>query len=78
MRRQGLTLASFVLLAAALAAVMGACFSPHQPACSFACGPDEACPESYVCMSDGLCHRVDSQEPCSSVAGQPRSDAGAD
>ena len=71
MRRPTLLLA---LSAAALAAAIGACFSPHEPACAFACGPDQACPESYVCMSDGLCHRAGTQEMCAGTA----SDAGAD
>jgi len=71
MRRPTLVLA---LCAAALAAAIGACFSPHEPACAFACGPDKACPESYVCMSDGLCHRSGSQETCPPLP----ADSGAD
>jgi len=71
MRRPTLTI---VLAAFALAGALTACFSPLEPACAFSCGPDQACPESYACMADGLCHRVGSQAPCMS----PGADAGAD
>jgi hypothetical protein len=48
-----------IALLAGLAAVGAACFSPQKPACAFACGPGGACPDDYVCASDGLCHRQD-------------------
>jgi hypothetical protein len=51
-------------LAAALAATVVACFSPSEPACAFACGPAGACPTSYVCGADDLCHRADGQGQC--------------
>ena len=39
-----------------LALVLPACFSPVEPQCSFACGPNGACPEDYQCLADGYCH----------------------
>jgi len=59
-RAQGLV--PLALLLAALAAA--ACFSPREPACAFSCATDGACPTSYVCGSDGLCHRMDGAGVC--------------
>jgi hypothetical protein len=67
-----------LLLLAGLAAVAAACFSPLQPACTFACGPSGACPEKYTCESDGLCHRADGQGQCDLESGGSPSDGAAD
>jgi hypothetical protein len=53
-----------VALVLALAALAAACFSPKQPACAFSCVTDGVCPASYVCGSDGLCHRADGVGVC--------------
>jgi hypothetical protein len=64
-----------LLFAASLGAAAAACFSPQQPPCTFACGPGGACPEQYVCASDGLCHRADGVGQCDLA---PVSDGAAD
>jgi hypothetical protein len=56
-------LVPLALLLGALAAA-AACFSPREPACAFSCATDGACPASYVCRSDGLCHRMDGAGVC--------------
>ena len=71
MRRRPLATLRIVLLAAGLGAAAAACFSPVKPACTFACGPDNACPDEYVCASDGLCHRADGVGQCDLSAGMP-------
>lgn len=45
------------ILASCLA-LATACYSPTQPACGFRCGPNDQCPEDYVCAQDGWCHRT--------------------
>jgi hypothetical protein len=65
---------ALLLLAAALAATLAACFDPLEPACAFSCGPNGACPASYTCAADGLCHRQDGKGTC----GLNPSDGGAD
>jgi hypothetical protein len=64
MRHALLAALRIVLFAAGLGAAAAACFSPLKPACTFACGPDRACPDEYVCSSDGLCHRADGVGQC--------------
>jgi hypothetical protein len=44
------------LLLVAIALGVGGCYSPDEPACSFACGPAGECPEHYSCQADGYCH----------------------
>jgi len=71
-----MTRALFVL-ALLLSAIGGSCFDPHEPACAFSCASDGKCPASYVCASDNLCHRADSQGVCTLTSpGSP--DAAAD
>lgn len=53
-----------IVLLAALAATLAACFDPAEPACPFRCGPGGACPASYSCSTDGLCHRDDGKGLC--------------
>ena len=73
MRRGALALAAAV----ALAGAVSACFSPREPACIFSCATDGTCPPDYVCASDNLCHRADSQGVCTLTSpGSP--DAAAD
>lgn len=64
MRRSPLVVLRMILFAASLGAAAAACFSPVKPACTFACGPDGACPDEYVCQSDRLCHRADGEGQC--------------
>ncbi len=83
MRRHTLTtLASVVLLAAALGAALASCFSPLEPPCAFTCGPLFECPAGYTCAVDGLCHRRDATQEdagTASCTGQPSTpDAAAD
>jgi hypothetical protein len=49
---------------AALGASLAACFSPLQPPCAFSCSVDQACPASYTCGGDGLCHHAGSAGFC--------------
>jgi hypothetical protein len=65
---------ALLLVAAALALTASACFDPLEPGCAFSCGPNGACPSSYVCAADGLCHRQDGKGSC----GIGESDGGAD
>jgi len=60
----------------ALAASAG-CFSPREPACAFSCATDGACPTSYVCRSDGLCHRQEQDDSAAACPLDP-GDAGVD
>lgn len=32
------------------------CFKTPTPECSFACGPNSACPADYTCAADNFCH----------------------
>lgn len=57
------TLRRFAL--ASLALGTGACFSPEQPPCSYACSAQTLCPDNYVCLPDGYCHRKDYTGACS-------------
>lgn len=42
------------ILACALLAA--GCFNVDEQPCSFACGPNGACPDDYMCLSDRYCH----------------------
>jgi len=67
-----------VVLAAA-AVALPACFSPRQPACAFSCVTDGLCPADYHCADDGVCHRDDGQGICTLLPQiDAAQDAGAD
>lgn len=70
--------ALLLLLLAGLGAVAASCFAPLEPACTFVCGPNGACPEKYVCQSDNLCHRADGTGVCDLGSGATQSDGSAD
>ncbi len=64
------------LIAGLLSASLGACFSLKEPPCAFSClEPPHRCPESYSCLSDGLCHRQGATGACFLT---PPGDGGAD
>ena len=44
------------LLALALAAVAGGCYSPTIVDCGITCGADDSCPDGTRCGADHLCH----------------------
>lgn len=50
---------SHLIAGALLLALGSACFSVSEPACSYRCGPNAACPERYTCGADGYCHLDD-------------------
>jgi len=53
--------ASFAL---SLSILVAGCFSPATPPCSFICGDNNACPDDYMCLSDGYCHYKGMQAAC--------------
>jgi len=64
-------------LAVGWAALTTGCFSPTKPACAFSCQSEtHACPVSYVCGADGICHRDDVEAGVCGLS--PATDAGAD
>lgn len=63
-----LAFAGFVALASVLGQVTG-CYDVPSPACGFACGPGDACPDGYRCAGDRYCHRNDA--PADLACGQP-------
>jgi len=40
------------------------CFSPDEPPCSFACGSMGECPDDYMCLADGYCHKNGDNSAC--------------
>jgi len=44
--------------------VLSGCFAPDEPACAFACGSGEMCPDNYLCQADGYCHKKGSTVAC--------------
>lgn len=80
-RRGGPELRGAVAMAVwlSLAFAAGGCFEPEEPACGFACGEEEACPENYRCAPDGWCKRddVDDDHPCGELGDAGASDADA-
>jgi hypothetical protein len=36
--------------------VFAGCFNVEERPCTFACGPNGACPDDYQCLGDGYCH----------------------
>ena len=58
-------LGRLVVTASCLAAA--ACYSPPEPDCGFACGPNNTCPADYACAADRHCHR--NGAPASLVCG---------
>ncbi len=65
-------LGRLVVVASCVAAA--ACYSPPEPDCGFACGPNNACPADYTCAADRHCHR--NGTPAGLVCAAP--DAGVD
>ena len=62
-RRLGLGLS--VVFGVLAVGLLGRCFSPDLPACSFRCGPaDPMCPDEYECRADGYCHLLGSTAAC--------------
>jgi hypothetical protein len=43
-------------VAAGAALSLVGCFETPKPNSSFACGPDQSCPDDYACQPDGVCH----------------------
>ncbi|MBP9088786.1 MAG: hypothetical protein KBG15_21865 [Kofleriaceae bacterium] len=43
-------------LAASAVLLLVGCFKSPTPECSFACGPNNACPSAYSCAADNYCH----------------------
>jgi plastocyanin len=55
-----------------------ACFNPDEPACSFVCGDNGACPDDYTCAADGYCHKNGDTSACGfSDAAAPGDDLSA-
>jgi hypothetical protein len=53
---------ALTLLVALSGAIVTACYEVPRPACGFVCGPDGACPDSYTCASDHICHLTGSPD----------------
>jgi hypothetical protein len=49
---------------ALLALLLSGCFSVDDRTCTYACGPNSACPDDYVCMPDGYCHLHGNTNEC--------------
>ena len=43
-------------VAASAVMMLVSCFKTPKPECSFACGPNSACPADYTCAADNFCH----------------------
>jgi len=44
-------------------ALLGGCFSPDKPVCSYSCASTQpACPDDYECRADGYCHLVGTED----------------
>jgi hypothetical protein len=72
---------AIALIVALAGMIVAACYEVPKPDCGFACGPDDACPESYTCAGDRRCHRIGAPATlvCSSPdANLPRPDAAVD
>lgn len=39
-----------------VATALAGCYSVPEPACGFACGPNNSCPADYTCAADRHCH----------------------
>lgn len=64
-------------LAVGWAALTTGCFSPAKPPCAFSCQSEShACPASYTCGSDGICHRDDADAAICGLS--PAADGGTD
>ena len=51
-------------LLASLVALVAGCFHVNESPCSYACGPNGACPTDYQCLSDGYCHKNGDTASC--------------
>lgn len=73
--RPGFIVRTVLICSVVFTAAVG-CFDLKQPPCAFSCvDAPHRCPESYVCESDGLCHRPGATGVC--LLTPPPKDAGA-
>jgi hypothetical protein len=52
------------LLALVACFAAAGCFKVHESPCSYACGPNGACPTDYQCLADGYCHKNGDTSSC--------------